>query len=100
MTRPIVLPELPPIEPGVREYSEQMIAIMLDDYARAAVEADRAGIVVTDEDLADFNRVYDEAWDKAAEHGGLFDDVIMGGADDVATRVALESFAARLRGTP
>ena len=72
--RPIVLPELPYKE-GTQKRAE------LEAYARAAVEADRKGIVVTLEDI-------DAAEDAA---GSL-------GITRKAMRAALESFAARKRG--
>lgn len=51
-------------------------------YARAAVEADRKGIVVTDEDV-------EVAWDAECETSGSVLDTM---------RAALESYAKRLRG--
>lgn len=89
--RPINLPELPLPDleregaPGWEHSDEQIIA-----YARAAVEADRRQIVVTDDDLAAFTEVYDRVWRAAMGKGG----------GNVPLRAALEAYAARLRGEP
>lgn len=76
MSRPIVLPELPPFYDrfhldGPRGWDERDML----DFARAAVEADRKGIMVTDEDV------------EAAQAGPFR-----------GTRAALECYAKRLRG--
>jgi hypothetical protein len=58
------------------------MALSAKDYARAAVEADRAGIVVTDEDVDAALRAFN---DSDGDYGGCIN-------------AALKSFAARLRG--
>ena len=77
MSRPIVLPQLP--EPDLDGWERTDTQVI--EYARAAVELDRRGIVVTDVDV----RRAQIAADKNPLWG-------------VAMRAALESFAARKRG--
>ena len=79
MTRPIVLPELP--ENPYLEWSPDERE-RISAHAISAVELDRRGIVVTDEDVV------------AALH------VAQGKLALGACSAILESFAARLRGTP
>lgn len=76
--RPIVLPD----SPRFTGYADGRRVFDVEDlraYARAAVEADRRGIVVTDEDV-------EAAWDEANKHAHR------------TIRAALEACAKRLRG--
>ena len=84
MSRPIVLPDRPSSFPPAANAPTWQLWDEMQDYARAAVEADRKGIVVTDRDV-----------ERAAK---AFFSCCVATEESDWIREALESFAKRLRG--